>query len=160
MASFILPNQDIQKILNDPFAIAVFTEHKTYTDPNRFFSHLFISVNFKTFPFIFQIFVNPIDSIYLSCAIIKTVVQVLIIYFLASIICVVQKIYKKILLASILITPLFQSSGYAGYMGIIDQSISYFFFYALPFCLLLIFFRPFFFHFVKMNPFPFLQKLY
>ena len=160
MAAFIIPNQEIQKIFNDPFALDIITKNKVYTDPNRFFSHWFISFYFKKAPIVFQKFVNPIDSIYLSCALIKTTVQVLLIYYLASLICGVKYFNKQILLASLLVTPLFQTSGYFDYMGIIDKSVSYFFFYSLPFCLLVIFFRPFYFVLCKKEKITFLTKAF
>ncbi|MBL0258159.1 MAG: hypothetical protein IPQ03_11820 [Bacteroidetes bacterium] len=40
-------------------------------------------------------------------------------------------------IASVLVFPLFQTNGYQGYMGIIDMSPTYTFFYALPFLMLL-----------------------
>ena len=85
-----------------------------------------MSAYFKTMPFVFQKFVSPIDSIYLSCALAKTVIQVSIIFLIALFICGIRKIFKKeILIAAVLITPLFQTCGYQSYMGIIDKSITY-----------------------------------
>lgn len=53
----------------------------------------------------------------------------------------------NVVLAMALITPLFQTNGYQAYMGIIDASPTYTFFYALPLLVLLIYFTPFVFEF-------------
>ena len=47
-------------------------------------------------------------------------------------------------MAAVLVVPLFQTEGYNSYMGIIDKSVTYTFFYALPLGLLLLFFLPFY----------------
>jgi len=92
-----------------------------------------------------QNFVEPIDSIYLSCAIAKIIIQTLIIYLLAVYISNIGNILRfDFLLAAILITPLFQTSGFSRYIGLIDQSIIYTFFYVLSLAWLLLFFLPFF----------------
>jgi hypothetical protein len=140
MASFILQTEAWKKVLNDPFGFNVLFNNQSYPDPNRFFSHWSISIYFKSVPFIFQKFVSPIDSIYLSCAFIKIIIQVVMIYLLASLICGKKKFDSELIISALLITPLFQTKGYSNYMGIIDNSISYFFFYALPFCFLLLFY--------------------
>jgi hypothetical protein len=50
---------------------------------------------------------------------------------------------KRFLLAAVLVTPLMQASGFNGQMGVIDSSITFVAFYALPVGLLLLFFLPF-----------------
>jgi len=47
------------------------------------------------------------------------------------------------MIAAILVTPLFQTNGYRSYMGIIDPSTTYTFFYALPCAILLLYLMPF-----------------
>ena len=146
IAGGVVPASDVQKILNDPFGFNVIFKNQIYPNPNRFFAHWFMSAYFKTMPFVFQKFVSPIDSIYLSCALAKTVIQVSIIFLIALFICGIRKIFKKeILIAAVLITPLFQTCGYQSYMGIIDKSITYTFFYPLPIVLLLLFFLLFYY---------------
>lgn len=146
IAGGVVPSSDVQKILNDPFGISVISNNQVYPNPNRFFAHWFMSVYFKTIPFVFQKFVSPIDSIYMSCAFAKTLIQVSIIFLIAMCICGIRKLFKKeVLIAAVLITPLFQTCGYQSYMGIIDKSITYTFFYPLPLVFLLLFFLLFYY---------------
>jgi hypothetical protein len=139
------PSKGYYDVLNDQIGISVFSKNKVYANPNRYFAHWSTSEYFKNVPFLFQKFTDPLTSVYLSSALIKIVVQLLIIYSLAVYISGTGKLYNiKFLTAAALITPLFQASGYNRYMGIIDQSVTYTFFYALPLALLLLFYLPFF----------------
>lgn len=132
------------EVMSDPFGLSVLFEHKVYGGTNRFFAHWMMSGYFKHMPLLFQNISSPIESIYLSCAFAKTIIQLMIILALAFMISGVKNIWNKnFLLAAILVTPLFQTNGYNGYMGIINSSITYTFFYALPLALLLFFFLPF-----------------
>jgi hypothetical protein len=129
------------EVMSDPFGLNVLLYDKVYGAPNRFFVHYSMSQYFKSFPLLLQNFSDPIDSVYLSCALIKTLTQVCIIFLLTFFISTNGKFLStEFLLAAVLITPLFQSSGYNTYMGIINKSITYTFFYALPICILLFYF--------------------
>ncbi len=144
MADHILPSQWFQKVLGDPLGLSVLFNNEVYAGPNRFFSHWIYSKYFKIFPGILQRIVNPIDSIYLACAIAKTVIQVFLILLLSSCISDKKNIFsKEFLLAAILVAPFFVAYRYYR-LGIIDQSITLTFFYAMPLGLLLLFFLPFF----------------
>ncbi len=146
MAGGIVPAEDVKQILNDPFGISVITENAVYPNPNRFFAHWTFYNYFNHVPLWLQSFVSPIDSVYLSAAIAKIFIQILIMTLLALFITGQQKIIKAdFLIAAILTVPLFQTNGYRSYMGIIDPSITYSFFYALPCSLLLLFYLPFFY---------------
>ena len=128
-------------LMNDPFGFGIIARDTSWPNPNRFFGHWFLSVYMRHVPLILQAFASPINSVYLACAIIKTLIQVAFIYLLAGYISGKWNAYnRQFILAAILITPLLQASGYNSYMGIIDQSITYTFFYALPLCLLLLFY--------------------
>lgn len=145
MAAGIIPSNDVKKIFEDPFGISVITKNAVYPNPNRFFAHWTFSKYFLYTPIALQNIVNPIDSIYLSCAFAKIVIQILIITLLAFCITGNPKIFsKEFLIGAVLIVPLFQVNGYRSYMGIIDPSVTYTFFYALPCALLLLFYYPFF----------------
>ncbi|MHB8401644.1 MAG: hypothetical protein ACYDCN_06485 [Bacteroidia bacterium] len=144
MAENILPAPDYKKVLEDPFALDVLFHKTPCAAPNRFFAHFTMSKYFKTVPFLFQHFTTPINSIYLSCAWAKILIQIFIIFLLSLYISFSNKFKASILLAAVLITPLFQTEGYNAYMGIIDRSTTYTFFYALPLSLLLLFFLPFY----------------
>ncbi|MDF2454042.1 MAG: hypothetical protein K0R51_35 [Cytophagaceae bacterium] len=154
MASVALPSPSYQKVLEDPFGLSVLFNHEKYAAPNRFFAHFSMSAYFKTVPSLFQSISTPIDSVYLAAAAGKTVIQAALIYLLALYISRQGKpTGKKWLLAAVLITPLFQTAGYNGLMGIIDKSVDYTFFYALSMIPLLLFFYPFFTSLYSEKPF-------
>jgi len=147
MADVVMPSPDkgYYQVLHDPFGLNALLKNEFYPNPNRFFAHWTASEYFLNVPLLLQKFTDPIDSIYLSCAIAKTIIQVLIIYLLAVYISNTGNIFKsEFIIAAMLVTPFFQTSGFTRTMGIIDQSVIYTFFYALPLGLLLIFFLPFF----------------
>ena len=146
MAGGIVPSDDVKRILKDPFGISVITENAIYPNPNRYFAHWAFYTFFNNAPQLIQNFVTPIDSVYISAAIAKTCIQLLIIVLLALYIIGRKNLFNSdFLIATTLLVPLFQTNGYKSYMGIIDPSITYTFFYALPCALLLLFYLPFFF---------------
>ncbi len=153
MAGGIVPANDVKPVLNSPFGIDIILKNQIYPNPNRFFSHWIFKEYFNSIPLFLQKFAEPIDSIYLSCAIAKIIIQIVLIFLLAAAISGTKNLLKlDFMIATILVTPLFQANGYRGYMGIIDQSTTYTFFYALPFVLLLLYFAPFiqqFYHIKK-----------
>jgi hypothetical protein len=155
MAWTIVPANEAKPVFNSPLGMDILLKHQYYPDPNRFFSQWIFKEYFNTVPLILQKFAEPIDSVYLSCAIAKTIIQVVIIFLLAMIITGSTYIGKMdFIVAVVLITPLFQTNGYRNYMGIIDSSITYTFYYALPLGLLLIYFSPFilqFYHQKKLT---------
>ncbi|PCJ25846.1 MAG: hypothetical protein COA97_07135 [Flavobacteriales bacterium] len=145
MASAIVPANDIKKVLNDPFGFNALIKNKPHGNPNRFFIYFAFSNYFKSIPLFFQKITNPIDSVYLSAATIKLLIQILIIYIFSRLITNVKSIFNmNLLMAMVIITPLFQTYGYHHYMGIIDESITYTFFYALPLLFLILFYYPFY----------------
>jgi len=145
MAHIIVPSKGCEKVMNDPFGFNVLFKGEVYNAPNRYFAHLFMTVYFKSVPLFLQYFVSPVDSIYLACAIAKTLIQIFIIYLLSIYISGNNNFFRKeFLIAALLVTPLFQTSEYNAFMGIIDKSITYTFFYALPLSFLLVFFLPFY----------------
>lgn len=147
MSDIILPTPSTgyYHVLFDPFGLNVLLKNDVYANPNRFFAHWTTSEYFIITPLLLQQFVDPIESIYLSSAIAKIIIQILILYLLAVYISNTGNVFKlDLLIAAILITPLFQTSGFSRSIGIIDPSVIYTFFYALPLGLLLLYFRPFF----------------
>lgn len=143
MAGGIVPADDVRLILDSPLGLKIFTEHIKYPNPNRFFCHWSFYQYFNRFPLFLQNFTTPINSVYLSSAFAKTIIQVMLLFLIAFL--VSGKILKiNFLLAAILITPLFQTNGYRSNMGIIDPATTYTFFYALPIILVLIYFTPLF----------------
>lgn len=145
MASGIMPAEDVKPVLKDPLGISVITEHTVYPNPNRFFAHWAFYTYFNHVPQWIQHFVAPIDSVYLASAIAKLLMHLVILVTLAFCINGKPKIISStFLIAGALVTPLLQTNGYGGYMGIIDASITYAFFYALPTAVLLLYYLPFY----------------
>jgi hypothetical protein len=164
MAGIIIPtpSEGYYQVLHDPFGLQVLLKDKIYQNPNRFFAHWPASLYFLNMPLFLQKFVSPIDSVYLSCAIVKILIQLFILYLLAVFISGTSNVLKlDFMLAAALIAPLFQTSGYGRYMGIIDPSVIYTFFYALPLGLLLLFYLPFYdsFYQKKNTRFSILLKI-
>lgn len=145
MAGGIVPANEVNRVLQDPFGCAVLLDGEVYPNPNRFFSHYFFFIYFRQIPLFLQHFVSPIESPYWAAALFKTLLQMGIIGLLACYISAKKWVFdQKFLLAAALILPLFQTNGYHNYMGIIDQSITYTFFYALPCAFVLLFYLPYF----------------
>lgn len=140
MAGGIVPALDVKPVLSDPFGTSVILEKAFYPNPNRYFAHFSFYKYFNTIPVLLQSFVSTIDSVYLACAIAKIITQFTLISLLAFLITGKIKLFSfDFLLVSVLISPLLQTNGYRSFMGIIDTSITYSFFYALP-CVLLLYF--------------------
>lgn len=149
MAGGFVPDEHVKRVLEDPFALSVLKDDATYANPNRFFAHWTYLHYFKSAPLALQHVTDPINSIYVACAIAKTLIQVLVIFLLAAYISGTTVFWKtEFLIPAALITPLIQVNGFVGCMGIIDPSITYTFFYALPLALAMLFFLP---HFLQLH---------
>lgn len=143
MAGGIVPAESVREVLNSPLGLDAILHDKMYSNPNRFVCHWTFKTYFSTVPFWLQHFVSATDSVYLSCAIVKVLVHLALLVLLAMAVTGGKRIFRwPFLLAMLLITPLFQANGYRIYMGIIDPSVTYVFFYALPMVLLLLYFLP------------------
>ena len=138
MAAIIWPSEGYRQVLNNPFGWRAVFQGETYPAPNRFFAHLGMTTWFRNVPLWLQGLVSPIDSIYGACALAKTGMQVFLILLLATYITGSCRLgEKRFLGAALLMAPLFQTAGYNQVMGIIDKSVTYCFFYALPLGLLM-----------------------
>jgi hypothetical protein len=145
MAWNIVPSNDVKQVLASPLGIGAIVKHQSYPNPNRFFCHYAIKTYFDIVPLFLQKFVQPIDSVYLSCALVKIILQLSLIMLLATAVTGTFNVCKHdFLFTAVLVTPFFQTEGYQSYMGIIDRSPTYTFFYALPLAFLLLYFLPFF----------------
>ncbi|MEZ4956883.1 MAG: hypothetical protein R2825_25220 [Saprospiraceae bacterium] len=81
----------------------------------------------------------------MAAALLKIAIQILLIWLLSAYVSGATNLRNSnFLLAAILVTPFFQTHGYSLYMGVIEKSPTYFFFYPLPLALLLLFFLPFY----------------
>jgi hypothetical protein len=155
MSSLIVPASDVQPIFDDPFGIQAIRYQHTYVNPNRFFCHWMYREYMLNAPLFLQYFTDSVDSVYLAGAIAKTLIQALIMLLLAIAITGYLNIKKtNFIIAAALMVPLFQAYGYRSYMGIIDPSATYTFFYALPTALMIIYFLPFILKFYHGKSFP------
>ncbi|SFQ57920.1 hypothetical protein [Hymenobacter arizonensis] len=145
LAPIVWPSESYARLLHDPFGLGVLLDSDVYAAPNRFFAHYTIYVYFRYVPLLLQkLMLNPVDSVYVACGLLKLAVHMLVVYVLAVAVSnSVSVLSKRFLVAAALITPFFQTSGFNNAMGIIDWSITYTAFYALPMSLLLLFFLPF-----------------
>jgi hypothetical protein len=145
LAGHVLPDKVIQPVFDDPFGFHLLLTGETHSNPNRFFVHWALAEYFQNVPQLLQNFTNPINSVYLASAVAKLAVQILFVYLLAFFISGNANPAKKnFLIAAVIIAPLFQAYGFWSRMGIVDKSIVYTFFYALPLVILITFLLPVF----------------
>ncbi len=156
MPSLLVPAPDVQFIFDNPLGVGTIINDESYQNPNRFFCHWMYREYMITIPILIQNFSEPIESVYLSCAIAKTTIQFAIILLLAFAISNTRKIFStNFLISAVLITPLFQTNGYTRFIGIIDTFTTYTFFYAFPCALIILYFLPFVFEFYyNKKPLP------
>lgn len=133
MAWNLLPSPDVAPIFESPFGLNAILGDQLYANPNRYFGHWLYRKYLLNAPVFLQNFLSPIDSVYLACAIAKAIVHVLLVYILAVAITGKLSIFnKQVLFVGLLCTVFFQANGYRNFMGIIDPSTTFTFFYALP----------------------------
>ncbi len=145
MESGILPDNHVQKILDDPLGFKLILTGDGHINPNRFFSHFIFMKYFQNVPSLLSIYFDPITSIYLACALIKFFVQLLFILALTFLVSNSNKLFSfQFILIAAIIAPLFQVYGFFTRMGIVDKSVAYTFFYGLPVVLLMLFMLPIF----------------
>lgn len=141
MAEGILRANEVNKIFQDPFGLKLVFNDDQYPNPNRFFSQWFNSWYFQHIPFLIQNFTDPISSVYLSSAIVKTLFQILFVFAILFFATRFKDFWSFQSIFSLwVISNFFQTTGFNPYMGIIDKSITYFFFYGLPLFFLIAFY--------------------
>ncbi len=146
LAASVVPGTWYRPVLHDPFGWAVLTKNAVYAAPNRFFAHAAMVGYLRNVPRWLQVLASPIDSIYLAGAIFGTGVHALLLVLLAT--------YVRLRLpgagrrgawlTAALLTPLFQTAGFYGQMGIVSRSLTFTFFYGFPLALLLAWLLPFY----------------
>lgn len=145
LSYIVLPDDHYKKAMEHPFGLNVLLNNEQYFATNRAFAHHAMSAYFKQVPLFMQHISKPIESIYLSAALAKTLIQVFLIYLLSVFISGSLSLFSRdFIISASLITPLFQTFGYNNFIGIIDLSTTYTFFYALSSGLILMFFLPYF----------------
>lgn len=146
LVAIVLFANQYEDLKGQPFGWKAISEGKHYGGVNRFFVHWFMSNYFKTVPFLLQKIVSPVDSIYYAAAILKTLTHVFLLTILSLLVSGAKRLFtRKTLIAAAIIAPLLQSAGaFYGYFGVVDQSVTYCSFYALPLVLLLWFLKPYY----------------
>jgi hypothetical protein len=159
IAESVLPYPGIQKTFNDPMGIKTIIHNDCHWGTNRFFSHYSLYKTFREIPPLFQKFCDPINSVYYTSAMVKLIMQIMILCLLAIIISgKINILSSKFIVTTAFLIPFFQTNGkyLAHEIGIIDKYVSYCFFYILPLIFLLLYYIPIIFEFLhhkifKMN---------
>jgi len=151
MEESVLPRDYLLPLYQDPFGVKMLVNGEPHAAPNRFFSHYLLYKTYRTVPFGLQKVFKPLTSIYLTNAICKTFMQMALLLLLCTLVCGGFRIKEpRFYLAMLLFTPLFQTNGATRSFGLIDPSLTYSFFYALPLIFLICCLLPFiyeeFFH--------------
>ncbi|MGI4736767.1 MAG: hypothetical protein ACRYG7_16480 [Janthinobacterium lividum] len=143
LAAIVVPRADYAPVLHDPFGWAVLTKNSWYSAPNRFFAHVTMREYCLRVPLLLQCFLSPISSAYAAMALLNTGVQALLLYVLGWYATGTRRLgSRQLWLAMALMAPFFQTTGYNGQMSVVDNSVTYTFFYALPLLLLLVLLWP------------------
>jgi hypothetical protein len=142
----VLPSSHYAKVLEDPFGFRALVNQEKYAAPNRFFAHATMYFWYRDVYSLFCHFIpDRIQCLYIISALFHTLVQVLLIVLLSIYITGHTRFGSVyFLLAAGLIIPFFQVHGFYTIIGIIDQAVSYTFFYAFPVTLLLLYYLPFY----------------
>lgn len=151
MEESVLPRDYLLPLYHDPFGVKMLANGEPHAAPNRFFSHYLLYKTYRTVPFWLQKVVEPLTSIYLTNAICKIFMQIALLLLLCALACDGFRFKEpRFYLAMLLFTPLFQTNGPVRRFGLIDPSLTYSFFYALPLVFLICCLLPFiyeeFFH--------------
>jgi len=143
IAPIVLPRGDYAHVLHDPFGWAVLTRQQVYAGPNRFFAHITMCLYWRNVPLLLQAFMSPIASLYTAQALFNTGVQALLLYVMGWYATGTRRLgSRKLWLAMALMIPFFQTTGYNRQMAIMDNAVTYNFFYPLPLLLLLVLLWP------------------
>jgi hypothetical protein len=144
LASIVVPSEHYEAVLDAPFGSKAIRQDTSYAATNRHFVHLAMYHYFRVMPAVWNTVATPVQSIYLSTALFKLMVHLLLLAILGCYVLGRDALWsKKGLLVLALIAPLFQSGGsYYHLMGVIDKSPTYAFFYTAPLLLLLLFYYP------------------
>ena len=146
MGESVLPLDYIKPLYHDPVGVKMLVSGEPHAAPNRFFSHYLMYGTYRTLPFLLQNFTDPIHSLYYSNAICKTAMQIMLVLLLSCIVCGGFQFRRlKFVLSCLFFSALMQTCGFTRSIGLIDPSITYSFFYALPLVFLLLYLLPFIF---------------
>lgn len=143
IAPIVWPRADYAHILHDPFGWDVLTRHSIYAGPNRFFAHAAMVLYFRHVPLWLQAVASPINSLYISTALFSVGTEILLLYVMGWYATGTRHLGRvRLWLAMALMLPFFQTTGYNRQMAIMDNAVTYNFFYPLPLMLLLVLLWP------------------
>ena len=146
MGESVLPLDYIEPLYHDPAGVGMLASGEPHAAPNRFFSHYLMYGTYRWLPFFIQNFTDPIHSLYYSNAVCKTVMQILLVLLLSVVVCGGFRWRKlKFALSCLFFSALMQTRGFTRCIGLIDPSITYSFFFALPLIFLIFYLLPFIF---------------
>ncbi len=163
MAWNALPAADVKTVLDNPLGFKAIAQDTNYVNPNRFFCHWFNQQYILKAPLFFQNWFSPIDSVYISMGLARTITQLFLLVLLGMFINKSYKFWKfNGLLAMFIVAGFFQTNGFNKQIGMIDESSTYVFFYATSFVFLLIYLFPFVHQvfFKKSSSIPFIVKIF
>jgi hypothetical protein len=142
----VLPAEAYSKVLKDPFGFSVLFHHKSYAGTNRYFCHAAMYLWFRPVHSAVSFFFHDkVTALYVVSALFSALIYLLIVFLFASYSARRFSFSSKHFLISVLLAiPFIHLNGFNWNIGIIDNSVSYTFFYAFPLCLLFIWFFPFY----------------
>lgn len=146
MVESLVPDSSYFQLFADPFGLEVLRTGSPINNPNRFFGHWLYYYGYQGLIDFFQNFTSPIESLYLAAATCKILFQLSLLLLLAYFVRQYSPKKWPWVYYLALISPLFQVDGFYRQMGLIDLSLTYSFFYALPSIFLLIGLAPIILH--------------
>lgn len=145
LPAIVVPRKEDKRVLEDPLAYHVIVKGEKYSNPNRFFAHWSLKTYFEKTCTLFQHFMDPVESVYFAQTLSKTLIQIMLILLITVFAFGKFAVFDfRFWGAVCLVFPLFQTFGSYRAMAIIDASVTYTFFYALPIIFLIIYFMPLF----------------
>lgn len=150
----VLPSPHYQKVLADPLGFRAIGNDEHYAAPNRYFAHATMRFWYRdVYEATAVIFPDPIGRLYILSALFNTFTQLLLVFLLSVCITGHARFWRQsFLLSAVLLTPLFQVHGMYDVIGIVDQAVSYTFFYAFPLAMLLLYFLPVYLSWRRRRP--------
>ncbi len=134
----VLPDERNAPVLSDPFGFKALASGEFHPNINRFFCNFTLYGFFRSVPFVLQKVVHPVESLYLGSTLFKFLLLLGFWALMVKFIIGSTKFFQDILLASFIVLPFFQSSGWLSSIEPMGVSIVYIFFYSFPFFLLLL----------------------
>ncbi len=154
IAPIVVPDPHYQDVLKDPLGFQLISHPRDYPASNRYFSHIAMITYFKHFyTIISPFFKDKIECIYFMQGLFNTTIQILLLFLMSVLVLGHFNFWKNdFLLIAMLIAPFFQAHGLYSSIGIIDNAVTYTFFYALPLAILIIYCLPFYLAFYHKKP--------